>query len=92
MQKTISKYKFEINDNVYIEMPLDYEILSVQVQNGIPCIWALVDAGNARERRRFEIFGTGHPIECNSRIERKFIGTFQLNDGILVFHLFERIN
>lgn len=92
MQKTIFKYKFEVNDNVYIEMPLDSDILSVHVQNGIPCLWALVDVGNERERRRFEIFVTGHPVECNSKIVRKFIGTFQLSGEDLVFHLFERIN
>lgn len=91
MVKTIFKYKFEVYDNVHIVMPLDSEILSVQVQDEIPCIWALVDAQNKLETRRFEIFGTGYLVECNSQIQRKFIGTFQLGGGRLVFHLFERI-
>lgn len=92
MKKTI--WKFPVLPDHNIDMPIGAEILSVQTQNGIPCIWALVDPKAEKEVRKFEIFGTGHELECNENIKRKFIGTFQpylqMNLG-LVFHMFERL-
>jgi hypothetical protein len=75
-----------------LEMPKDAEILTVQTQNEKPCIWALVNPENDKELRYFEVYGTGHGIHYDMGIERKYINTFQLDDGSLVFHLFERIN
>lgn len=88
MEKEIWKYEISA-DQTIIEMPKDAEILSVQVQHEVPRIWALVDPENPIEERVIEIFGTGHKIPCEG-ISRKFIGTFQLYGGSLVFHLFER--
>lgn len=89
MKKTIWKFAMNVDDNCHITMPKDAEILSIQTQNGIPCLWALVNPEAEKEVRNFEMFGTGHNIACN--IERKFIGTFQIDRLGLVFHLFERI-
>ena len=87
--KTIWKFGFDIEDQITIKMPKGAEILSVQTQNGGPQLWALVDdAAIPSEPRRFELYGTGHPFREG---EQKFIGTFQLHGGSLVFHLFERI-
>lgn len=91
MTKTI--WKFEIQpQQTSVEMPKGAEILTIQMQYGNPCIWALVDPLNDKEIRSIEVFGTGHSIYYDMGIERKYIGTFQLADGALVFHLFERIN
>lgn len=87
MHKVIYKYPFEVNDVVEIEMPLEAEVLSVQVQRGGPCIWALVDPKTTLETKIFVVYGTGHPV--NTSTTGKFIGTFQLSGGALVFHLFE---
>lgn len=79
---------------IYIQsilMPKGAEILTVQTQNGIPCIWALVDIEAEKEPRVFDIFGTGHPVTFDMGVERKYINTFQLKGGALVFHLFERL-
>lgn len=92
MQKTIYKYQLDIEDKQFIVLPKEAEILSVQVQNSIPCLWALVDPKEEHEERTFEIFGTGHPVHYDMGVERKFIGTFQMRSGALVFHLFERVN
>ena len=73
-------------------MPKGAEILTVQTQNDTPCIWALVDPDSETETRHFEVYGTGHDIHCDMGIERKYINTFQIQYGLLVFHLFERIN
>ena len=90
MKKQI--WKFEINPNkVIVEMPKGAEILTIQTQNGTPCIWALVNPESEKEKRHFEVYGTGHNIHYDMGIVRKYINTFQLEGGLLVFHLFERI-
>lgn len=91
MKKQIWKFEIKPNQDI-IEMPKGAKILTVQNQNGNACIWALVDPENEKEKRHFEVFGTGHNIHYNAATERKYINTFQLEDGRLVFHLFERIN
>ena len=92
MKKSIWKFTVDVNDIVKLSMPKGAEILTVQTQHEIPRIWALVDPENEKEKRYFEIFGTGHPIPIDMGIERKYINTFQLEEGRLVFHLFERID
>lgn len=92
MRQTIWKYTITPDDIIKISMPKDAEILSVQNQNGQIQMWALVYPDNDLETRYFEVYGTGHDIHVDMGIVRKFIGTFQINMGSLVFHLFERIN
>jgi hypothetical protein len=70
-----------------VEMPRGAEVLSVQVQRGEPCLWALVDTHAQREVRRFVTVGTGHDIPSDLRM--KHVGTFQLHGGDLIFHVFE---
>lgn len=89
MTKTIWKYEIS-PEKVSIEMPKGAEILSVQIQDGNPCIWALVNPKNEPKEKVIEIFRTGHEIPCDG-IVRNFIGTFQMFGGNLVFHLFERL-
>jgi hypothetical protein len=84
--KRVYKYTFEIDDEITIPMPPG-DILSVQVQRGRPCVWALVDPKAPLIERRFRIAGTGHDIDNADQLT--FRGTFQLRDGALVFHLFE---
>jgi hypothetical protein len=83
--KRIWKYAFDATDSFELTMPKGALVLSVQVQRDTPCLWALVDYTTETEVRRFRIAGTGHPIDFDG----KFIGTFQLDHGSLVFHLFE---
>lgn len=89
--KTIYKYPVEIQDRSIIDMPVGAEILSVRTQDGKPMIWAMVDTDAKVEPRYIEVFGTGHPIHVDMGIDRKFIGTFLINNDGLVFHLFERL-
>lgn len=88
MAKTIWKYDFETTDEQTIEMPSGGEILSVQTQADSPKMWVLLDPTNPKEKRRFRIFGTGHPISGDTS-SLHFIGTYQLRSGSLVFHIFE---
>ena len=88
MTHTIYKYPLTQpeGDDVVVEMPEGARVLSVQVQRHIPCIWALVDPEKQLEKRRFRIYGTG---QRTSLPDAPYIGTVQLLDGRLVYHLFE---
>lgn len=89
----IWKYKLSMQRGAKtIPMPKGAKILTVQVQEGEPHIWALVDPGEADRPRFLEIFGTGHAIEEIPNTRLDYIGTFQFSSGVFVFHLFERVN
>lgn len=85
--KTIYKYKLQTTDEQQILMPKGAEILTVQLQDGEPQLWALVETNNQPTKRYIEIFGTGNPIIGIG--PRKYIATYQLRGGALVFHVFE---
>jgi hypothetical protein len=71
-----------------LTMPPGAEILCVQVQDGVPCVWARVDDDpydqRPRDERVIAVYGTGHANTIG-----KYIDTFQLAGGNLVFHAFE---
>lgn len=85
--KSIYKYQLPLGDTVTIEMPREAQALAVQVQSGSPYIWALVDPDAPKELRQFKVFGTGHMIPQEDPLH--YLGTFQLDDGNFVFHVFE---
>lgn len=85
---TIWKFPFKLASGRFeIEMPKDAEILAVQVQREVPCVWAKADPESEREMRRFRIVGTGHPFREDGKLS--YIGSFQQLEGLLVWHLFE---
>lgn len=71
------------------------EPLTVQVQNGIPCLWAevIVNEMHTLEPRYFATVGTGHPITFGQdkydTYIPQYIGTYQLERLGLVFHVYE---
>lgn len=90
MKKVI--WKFELKDvNQKIELPTGYEILTLQTQNGQPCLWILVNPDNPKKTEVFEIYGTGHEIHYDMGIDREYVGTWQERDGLLIWHLFRCI-
>jgi hypothetical protein len=92
MKKTIWKFILEVKDFQTFEMPIYAEILSVQMQVTHGCLWALVDPNAEIEERHFEIFGTGNPVGCDMGIDRRYIGSYQTDGGMYVWHVFERLN
>ena len=87
--RTIYKYPITVQDDISIEMPQGAKVLTVQMQRGIPCVWAIVDPDNEPAAKYFRLAGTGHPItERVSRLLRH-IGSFQMEGETLIFHLFE---
>lgn len=82
----IYKYKLEITDVQRVPLRPGAKILTVQMQNGVPCLWALVDEPFTHsEYRTIYIVPTGVSFQEVGR----YIATFQTNDGALVFHVFE---
>lgn len=82
-------WKFPVLDllNRYTtRMPAGAEILSVQMQDDRPQMWLLVDPKAEGEPRTFESFGTGHPVKAQIV---QYLGTLQVSDGALIFHVFE---
>lgn len=90
MKKQIWKFQLKITDKQFIHMPIGAEILTVQSQYGQPCLWALVNPDELKEERCIETFGTGHPVPVGMGGSRKYISTYQMAGGALVFHVFER--
>lgn len=89
MMRAIWKFEAPVGDHFAIEMPVDAEILTVQVQRGVPMIWALVSPGAPVAARKFRLVGTGSEIGDNERL--RYVGSYQLMGGGIVFHLFEEI-
>jgi hypothetical protein len=82
-------WKFPVNPgHTGIEMPADARVLCVQTQHGQPFIWALVRPDQPKKLRHFLLVGTGYQFDLR---DVNYVGTFQLDDGNLVFHLFEYV-
>jgi hypothetical protein len=81
---TIWKFSFATTDLFTLEMPARAKILTVQIQNGMPQMWAEVDPHANTEERHFAVYGTGHRLLPGGI----YIGTYQ-QLGTLVFHVYE---
>lgn len=81
----IWKFPLAVTDRQSVRMPAGAELLCVQVQRGVPCLWALVDPQAPLHEVELTTYGTGHPIDGDPG---DYIGTYQLRDGSLVFHVF----
>lgn len=83
--KTIWKYPIADSPCQEIEMPLNVEILCVQLQDHIPTLWALVETEDPK--RIFDIL-TYHTDDSWVDKKGQYIGTYQLAG--LVYHVFVR--
>lgn len=84
----IFKYKIKTERNFSLELPLIHTFLKLDVQNGTPFLWILIDTNSNEGTFCFEIYGTGWEIEKDSLAKKKinYIDTFQLDS--YVWHLF----
>ncbi len=85
--KTVWKFTIPLRDVVSIVMPRGAEIIHVANQFGTPTIWALVDPAESLVNREFRFAGTGHLIPEHHL--GKHVGSFLMDGGSLVFHIFE---
>jgi hypothetical protein len=85
--QTIWKLDLEIKREVQsLEMAAEAEILTLQMQHGVPCIWFRCYPRDPLVTRRFVMIGTGWNFSVIPN-PHKYIGTVQ--DGSLVWHFFE---
>lgn len=98
MTRKVFRYRVELVDEQTITMPQGAQILSVARREGGRVVlgvgshgpvemWALVDPDARPEQRRFRVAGTGHPLPSDANLV--FLGTVQVAQGQLVFHIFE---
>ncbi len=87
MERTIWKFNIDIDDVQNVEMPKQAKLLSVQVQNGSVRLWAMVCPRNTLVNRIIQMAGTGHDLK--GRDMGEYLGTFQISNGQLVFHVFD---
>ena len=89
MPQVVHKYPLAIfdpaTDRVTVPMPWTREILCVQMQAGVPCVWARVDPESTLVPVVFAVVGTGHPLPADSG---PYVGTVQLHGGALILHVF----
>ena len=81
----IFKYQLEIKDEQKIQMPKGATILSVAVQGGTICVWALANEVSVLVNRQFAIHGTGERVTHTLR--KKFLGTVIMTP--FIWHVFE---
>lgn len=86
--KTIRKYELEPGKTQSIWMPGYANVLDVQLQDGKPVLWALVDPTIPNEERRFQLVWTDE--EMSNLEYAGYISTFQA--GSMVWHLFEEFD
>lgn len=84
--RAVWKFPLQVTDAQVIVAPMGAAPLAVQMQGDTPCLWALVEPGNPPENRTVQIVGTGHVRDGLYRDD--FCGTFQLEGGALIFHVF----
>lgn len=83
--KTIFKFPLMMTEQQRVAMPIGAQMLTVQMQNDTPCLWALVDKSNNLHDVKIFTVGTGHEI---TRDDLVYIGTYQVYGGKLIFHVF----
>ena len=92
--QTIYKYQITNLDGITLHVPycgdltFDKQVLHCDVQNDVPCIWALVD--NEQEQRAIRVVAYGTGQDGSKAITRglKHIGSFLMLNGNLVVHAF----
>jgi len=61
--QTVYKYEIPVGNYFEIRMPKNAKILTVQMKQREPFIWALVDTNEKPEIRKFWLVGTGYKMD-----------------------------
>lgn len=85
---TVYKYPLPHKRRI-VQLPKGAHVLTVQMQDELPYLWAKVDPTQPLESRIFHIYGTGQSIPDYSVLA--YVATFQEHGGALVWHVFEEL-
>lgn len=83
--KMIWKFPLELKEWQALDMPIGSEVLTLQVQEGTPTLWVMVDPLMPKVKKHFHIVATGQAI--SEEQHGLYHGTWQ--SGPFVWHLFE---
>lgn len=86
MSVTIWKFPLQVTREQTIQLEPAARILCVQMQDGVPCLWAMVDPEAQSFPRTIVCYGTGAHIREKNLLT--YIDTVQ--DGPYVWHFFWR--
>jgi len=87
---TLTIHKFPVVPGRFkLSLPRGARILDVQMQHDEPQMWVLLDEDDFKTERQFFVMGTGHKIEGARYDDLRYCGTFQMQGGKLVWHVFE---
>lgn len=84
---TIHKHAVPMEQTFTLDLPEGATFLSVQEQHGVAQMWFRVNTDMPIKAQLFEVCGTGKPLLPMGAVW-PFLGTFQLDGGALVLHLF----
>jgi hypothetical protein len=85
---TVFKYPLTSAPVQTIVTPRLWHPLTVQIQNGVPCIWALTTTDDlVLTARRVLVVGTGRELPPLTTPD-EYLGTVQEAGGALVWHVF----
>lgn len=84
---TIYKYQVSAVSHQVIAMPIGARLLSVHARRESVFLWALVDPSLAHELVGVRLVGTGKAFDAIDDYPH-FIGTVQIEEGPIVFHVF----
>jgi len=73
--QTIWKFPLAIMAEQTVVIPGAARLLSVQMQNGVLCLWAVVNPLSQRTPYTIRMYGTGHGHEV---IKGQYLGTVQV--------------
>lgn len=86
MKKVVYKYEIKIASKFYVELPGEYEIIHIGMQDGKAFMWVVVDKDETDYATcEFFIYGTGHVIDQDYALMH--VGTFFQAE--FVWHVFE---
>jgi hypothetical protein len=92
--RTIYKYNIFTLDEQTIDVPIlngcvnfKGQFLKIDAQYEIPCLWCLVDDETEERPVKIRVVGTGRPMPRYLKKE-DYLGSYQLDDGLYVFHVF----
>ncbi len=68
-----------------VDMPQGSRLLTVQIQHGVPTLWAEVNPKEETVTRRLAVIGTGWVDGIPEHLG--YIATFQ--QGVMVFHVYD---
>lgn len=86
---SIWKWACPVADEFFASIPESAKCVHVEAQDGSGCMWWLVDTGSQPIERTFMTVGTGHPVPD---IPLEYLGSYQLQDGRFVAHVFEKVD